>query len=141
MKNKRIIFSITGIVGIILILMGVFVFNNSDQDMISGLCFGIGGACAVLGVGSLIQSLMVSPLEDEEIKRKKDIEIKDERNTSIREKSGYMVSRIMNYFLFAYTLFLIFMKAELIFIILAVALILLQLILIIYYSNYYSKKM
>lgn len=141
MKNKRIIFSITGIVGIILILMGVFVFNNPDQDMISGLCFGIGGACTVLAVGSLIQSLIVSPLEDEEIRRKKAIEIRDERNTSIREKSGYMVSRIMNYLLFAYTLFLIFMKAELIFIILAVALILVQLILIIYYSNYYSKKM
>ncbi|WP_242977176.1 hypothetical protein [Clostridium botulinum] len=75
------------------------------------------------------------------INKRKDIEVKDERNTQIREKSAYRVSYIMNYLLWAYTIFLGVMEVKLIFIIPAAALIVIQLILLIYYSNYYSKTM
>ncbi|MDU5011048.1 MAG: DUF2178 domain-containing protein [Clostridium botulinum] len=141
MKKERLIFSINSVLGIILILLGVSVFKSSDQGTIRKLCLAIGSVCTAFGIGSLIQELIVSTVECDEIKKKKDIEVKDERNTQIREKSAYRVSYIMNYLLSSYTIFLAGMKAKLIFIIPAVALIVIQLILLIYYSNYYSKTM
>ncbi|EJP6473931.1 DUF2178 domain-containing protein [Clostridium botulinum] len=141
MKGRRLIFSVNSIVGIILVLLGIFVFKDSQQDTIKKLCFAVGSICTTLGIGSLIHEWIVSITEYDDIKKIKDIELKDERNTQIREKSAYRVCRIMSHLFCAYTLFLIFMKADLIFIIPSVGLVMVQLILIIYYSNYYSKIM
>lgn len=49
-----------GIVGILLIVLGIYVFNSGSNEMLKSLSFGIGGACAALGFGSFIQAILVS---------------------------------------------------------------------------------
>ena len=96
---------------------------------------------AVLGIGSFILSIVMPSLETAEIKKQKEIEVKDERNTAIREKAGYMVARCMNHVITAFILILAFMGADKIIILMAASLIVIELVLTIFFSNYYSKKM
>lgn len=129
-----------GITGIALIVLGVFWPKSLGGEMSRGLCFGIGGTLAAIGIGSFIQAILVSGVEGEDVRKYKNIEVNDERNTRIREMTGYRVSQIMNYLLLGYVLFLGFMKAGLIFIIPALALLLIELALVVYFSQYYGQK-
>lgn len=141
MKSKKILFVIQSIAGIILLLLGGFVLTAENVKMFSGLCIGVGAAMTALGIGWFIQSLIIPAMESEEIKRINTIELKDERNTSIREKTGYMVAKIMNYLLLAFVLILGFMGVDKMIIIMSASLIAIEFLLVIYFSNYYSKKM
>jgi len=109
--------------------------------MVSGLCIGLGAALLCIGVGEFIQSLIVSTAEYEEIKRIKKIEVNDERNTRICEKTGYMVSRVMNYVLAIFVLVLGFMGVDKLIIMLAVSLLIIELVLVLIFSNYFAKRM
>ena len=120
--------------------MSILVFASDNTKMISGLCIGFGAVMLVFGIGSLIRSFVVSAVEDKEIKRIKNIEVNDERNVRIREKTGFMVSRIMNYVLSAFILILGFLGADKVIIIMAVSLIIIEFISVIIFSNYYAKK-
>ena len=109
--------------------------------MISSLCIGFGSAMSAIGIGNLIRSFMVSKLEDEKMKRSKAIEMNDERNIRIKEKAGYMVSKIMNYMICVLILSLGFMNVDRIIIIMVALLLLAEVILVIIFFNYYSKRM
>src|SRR5699024_4672573 len=109
--------------------------------MFVGLCFGIGGACTALGFGSFIQGLLISDIRSKEIEEFCYIEENDERNIRIKEKSGYMTSKIMNYILCGFVLYLGFVKAPLNYLLPAVGLIIIELLLVIILSNHYSKTM
>jgi uncharacterized membrane protein len=102
---------------------------------------GFGSAMLVLGIGNLINSFIVPKLENEKLKQLKSIEVKDERNIRIKEKSSYMTMKVMNYIIFVLTFVLIFMKVDKIFLFIWILLLLTEFILIILFSNYYSKKM
>lgn len=141
MKQKKFLFIILSIVGAILLLLSSLIFTSDELSMANGLCIGFGSAMLVLGVGKLIGSFVVSEVEDEKFKRLKNIEVNDERNTRIREKSSHMTMKIMNYIIYVLTLVLAFMKVNMIFLVICVSLILVELILIISFSNYYSKRM
>lgn len=141
MKNKKVLFVLQSILGIILLLAGSFVFTSDDTKMFSGLCIGFGAAMLTLGIGSFIRSFIISAAEDEDIHHRKQIEVNDERNTRIREKTGYMVAKVMNYILLVFVLVLGFMKVDKIIIIMAVSLIVIEFILLIIFSNYYDKEM
>jgi len=140
MKRKRILYLLQFILGAVLIAMSILVFASDNTKMISGLCIGFGAVMLVFGIGSLIRSFVVSAVEDKEIKRIKNIEVNDERNVRIREKTGFMVSRIMNYVLSAFILILGFLGADKVIIIMAVSLIIIEFISVIIFSNYYAKK-
>ncbi len=139
MKSKRDFFLLLMVIGIALFCAAVFVFDTEETKMISGLCIGIGAAIFGLGIGWLIRSFIVSEVEDQQIQKQKDIEVKDERNTQIREKTGYMVSRVMNYVLSAFIMILGFMGADRIIIYMAAGLLAIEFGLVIYYSNHFAK--
>ena len=111
MKRKKVLYLGAGIVGILLIILGVYIFNLGVNEMLGGLCFGIGGACAALGIGSFIKTLLVSDTKSKDIEELYSIEKNDERNIRIREKSGYLTAQIMNYILCGFVLYLGFMKS------------------------------
>lgn len=141
MNNKtRVTFIFIGVVGVLLLILGTAVFTSQELKMASGLCFGIGSAMLVLGIGNLLRSFIVSKDEYEKIKQVKDIEVNDERNIRIREKTGYMTAKVMNYVICALVLVLAFMKVDRIVIIVVASLILIEFVLVIMFSNYYSKK-
>lgn len=141
MKLKRVMFILQTAAGIILLLVGSFVLTSDKVKMASGLCIGFGAAVLVLGIGWFIQSLIISATEDEEFKRTKAIEVNDERNTRIREKTGYMVAKIMNYVLLLFILTLGFMGVDKLIIIMAVTLIIFEFVLALIFSNYFAKRM
>lgn len=141
MKIKRILFVFQTVLGIMLLLAGSFVLTSDAVKMLSGLCIGLGSAIFALGIGWFIQSFVITALEDNEIKKLKAIEVNDERNIRIREKTGYMVAKIMNYVLSAFILTLGFMGADKLIIIMAVTLIAIEFILVLIFSNYFSKKL
>lgn len=141
MKQKNFLFVILSIGGAILLLLSGAVFTSDKLKMVNGLCIGFGSAMLVLGIGKLLDSFIVSEVENEEVKRLKSIEVNDERNTRIREKSSHMTMKIMNYIIYVLTLILAFMKVNIIFLLICVSLLLAEFILIILFSNYYSKKM
>ena len=138
---KRFLWAITALAGVIAVLTGFYVLTGESLKMISGLCIGAGSAAVGLGLGGLIRTFLISASEDEEILRAKEIEMKDERNTRIREKAGYMTARIMNYALLAFVLILGFIGADKVILLSACALIVLEAVLVIVFSNYYAKKM
>lgn len=140
MKSK-IMFILQALLGGVLIAMSSLVFTSDSTKMLSGLCIGSGACMLVLGIGNFIRSFVVSSAENEKIKQLNHIEVNDERNTRIREKTGNMVAKIMNYVLTAFILILGFMGVDKIIIIMAATLIVIEFVLVIFFSNYYSKRM
>ena len=140
MKGKRFLFILMMLTGVVLLLLGTLVFTSEETKMVSGICFGLSTSIFGLGIGWLIRSFTVSPMKEAEINKKKEIEVNDERNTRIREKTGYMVAKIMNYILSIFILSLGFMRADIKIILAAVTMLAIEFILVIYYSNYFSKR-
>jgi uncharacterized membrane protein len=141
MKSKQVLFALLAFIGAALVYLGGFVFTAEATKAISGLSVGFGSATFALGAGWLAQSLLASVVEDDKIKRFKAIEVNDERNVRIREKSGHMVAKVMNYVLCAFALSLVFLNVDMLIILLAVSLIVIEFILSIVFSNYYEKRM
>lgn len=139
MKQKRILFGLQAVAGIILLLLGFLVFTANSVKMLSGLCIGLGAAVLVLGIGWLMQSFIVSVAETDAIQKAKNIEVHDERNIRIREKTGYMVAKVMNYLLVLFVLTLGFMGVDKAIIIMAAILVVVEFILVLIFSNYFSK--
>jgi len=137
---ERFSFAALLIAGVVLLLMGGFVLTAEKFRMISSLSIGFGSAMSAIGIGNLIRSFMVSKLEDEKMKRSMAIEMNDERNIRIKEKAGYMVSRIMNYIICVLILALGFMNVDRMILIMVSLLLLAEVILVIIFFNYYSKK-
>lgn len=138
---KRVIFLFLGLAGAALLYTGGFIIKEESLKMVSGLCVGIGAAALVLGIGNFIKPFLVSPLEEEKFKKQKDIEVNDERNIRIKEKSGYMVSKVMNYIISCLVLVMGFMNVNKLIIIMVVSLLVAELVLYVGFSNYYSKRM
>ncbi|MDD7793372.1 hypothetical protein [Clostridium sp. 'White wine YQ'] len=142
MKNKRNLLDLVLLIlGISMLLLGKFILTDENVKSISGMCLGFGSAFFVLGIGNLIGNFTTSRLEDEKVKKFKDIEVNDERNIIIKEKSGYMASKIMNYIICILVLALGFMNVDKLIIFLVISLLLVEVVLFIGFSNYYSKRM
>ncbi|MVB12640.1 hypothetical protein CAFE_33810 [Caprobacter fermentans] len=141
MKRRQVWFLLLALAGGALIAAGGFGLTAESQKTISGFCIGIGAAAAVLGVGWFADSLLVSAAETEEVRRIKQIEVNDERNVRIREKAGAKTAKYMNYVLDSFIIVLGVMGAAPYLILTAAGLIAVELILFVYFSNYYSKKM
>ena len=142
MKKSRIwLYLLLTIIGAISFYAGGFVLTAEKWKTISGFCIGLGAAVFCLGIGNFVGALIISKTENEEILRRKNIEVNDERNTRIREKVGAKTNQIVVYALSLVVLAMGFMQINLIAIVMVASILLLQLVLAIVLSNYYSREM
>lgn len=135
---QRIVYTIIVAAGIILFTLGMTVLSPEEYSRISGIFIGIGVGLAATGVSLLVTSISNSKLP-EDVKKVKEIETNDERNTLIRERAGYKTCTVMNYVLCIFIIAIGLMGADIEIILMAVAVLAIQFVLIIYYSNHYSK--
>lgn len=141
-KNRIWLYLVLAAAGIASFCIGGFVLVGEDVKTASGWCIGLGAAAFSLGVGNFINALIVSKAESGgETERKKRIEVSDERNVRIREKVGAKISRVDNYALCAVVLVLSLMRADMAAVFIVLAVILLNFVLAVVFSNYYSKRM
>jgi uncharacterized membrane protein len=142
MKNNKTWFYIMlAAVGVMVFYLGGFVLIDEELKAVSGLCIGLGAAIFCLGLGNFIGALIISKTETEEILRRKNIEVNDERNTRIREKVGAKINQVVIYALSVIVLAMGFMRINIIAIVMVAAIFLLELVLAIALTNYYSQKM
>ncbi len=142
MKNNKTWFYIMlTAVGVMVFYLGGFVLIDEELKAVSGLCIGLGAAIFCLGLGNFIGALIISKTETEEILRRKNIEVNDERNTRIREKVGAKINQVVIYALSVIVLAMGFMRINIIAIVMVAAIFLLELVLAIALTNYYSQKM
>ena len=127
--------------GIALLCLGAFVFTGPENKAVSGSCIGLGTAMFCLGIGNLISTLLVSKTKDEEMRRWKAIEVRDERNTRIREMAGAKANQITLYYVSFVVIALGFMGESLRIILIVSSVLVLQLVLAIALTNYYVKRM
>lgn len=141
MKNKKAAYTVQAAVGMALLLTGLLVCSKEEMWAQFGICIGFGTALSVLGISNLIYGLRLPPGEREKIGKQKKIEVNDERNVRIRERTGNMVAKIMTYVLCAFILILALAGADKTAVLMAVGLLAIQFALFIACSNYYFKKM
>lgn len=134
-------FLLPAIVGAAAVYLGGFVLTGPHYKTLSGWCIGAGAAAFALGIGKFLDTLILSKSQTEESIRRKNIEVHDERNTRIREKVGWQISRVVNYALCLLVLVMGLMKMPVAAILMVVAVILLEFILVIVLSDYYAKRM
>ena len=140
-KNKIWLYVLLAAIGAISVYTGGFILVEERIKMISGLCIGLGSAVFCLGIGNFIGAIIVSETENEEMTRRKNIEVNDERNTRIREKVGAKINQIVIYVITVIVLALGFMGVDVGIIIMISSVLWLELVLAIGLSNYYSKRM
>ncbi len=140
-KSKIWAYVLLIIIGGTLLSVGHFVFIGEELKSLSGLCVGIGAAAFVLGIGNFVGALVISKTENDEMTRKKNIEVNDERNTQIREKSAYQTLRVLQYTLYVFSLVLAFSNSPLYIVLIFAGIILLQCIALIIFNIYYDKKL
>lgn len=135
---QKIVYTILVAAGVILFILGITVLSPEEYSRISGIFIGVGVGLVAVGFSLLATSISNSKLS-EDVKKVKEIETNDERNVMIRERAGYKTCTIMNYVLCIFIVAIGLMGADIEIILMAVALLVIQFILIIYYSNHYSK--
>lgn len=140
MDLKKVAYVLAIIAGLGLLLSGFFVFSDETEKQLSGACIGVGAGLATLGISLLITSLAVPRLETSEAARLKEIEVHDERNIFIREKASHQTCVAMTYILSAAAVLLALLGAELWIVLVAVALIIIQVLLVIGFTGYYAKR-
>lgn len=140
-KRNRGGYALLGLAGAVLLYLGGFRLTGEKWELAGSLCIGLGAAFAAIGLVNLLCSFLVSAAEDDQLKRRVQVERADERNIRIREKTGYMTGKIMNYALILLVFILGFLRVDRTVIILAASLLLLEGALVIGFSNYYSRRL
>jgi len=140
-KIKIWLYLLAGIVGAISFYVGEFILVGDEVKNFSGLCIGLGAAIFSLGIGQFIYELFVPKSKNAELLRKKNIEVKDERNIRLREKVGAKIIPIVNYALSAIILILGFMQIGIVPILMLVSVFIIELVMAITLTDYYSKRM
>ena len=140
-KNRIWLYAVLAVTGIALLFTGHYILIGEDLKTLSGLFTGIGAAAFVLGIGNFIGAIVITKTQNEEITRRKNIEVNDERNTQIREKSAYQTLRILQYLLYAVTLILALSNAPLYITLIFAGIIVLETILLIIFSSYYQNRL
>lgn len=94
MKKNTLIFGILALLAGAATLAAAFIF----QGNMNGICFGIGGAGCALGIGNIISYFYWSAEKNkkryEELLENKSIEVNDELNSKISDRSGRITCSI-----------------------------------------------
>ena len=138
-KNYTPVALIVAILGVVLVIISKYATIDSNQ--ITGICFGVGIALALLGFGHLagkyvVRALMTAKIQEDSLR-----EEHDERNIRVREKAGWNASRITIYILLFLTVTSAFMNLEFNVTILFILLILIESSLVTGSLIYYEKRM
>ncbi|NLJ31020.1 MAG: hypothetical protein GX424_05385 [Clostridiales bacterium] len=128
-------------VGAILVYLGGFILVEEKFKMFASLCIGLGAALFCIGIGRFTGGLIQSKTETGKIARVKNIEENDERNIRIREKVGAKINQVVLYALSVIVLAFGFMKINITAILMVASVFVLELVLAIALSSYYSKRM
>lgn len=139
-KNKAWPSLLLAVAGAVSLCIGGFVLTNEDVKAISGWCIGFGAAALGLGIGEIIELLIVSRTKSEDFTRRKKIEENDERNIRLREKVGAKINQVIVYALSVILLAFGFM-GDITAVIIVTSVLLLELVLAVTLSVYYSKRM
>lgn len=140
-KNRIWLYILLTVMGASSIYIGGFVLVEENLKMISGLCIGIGAAVFSISIGNLIGALILSKTQYDEILRKKNILVNDERNIRIREKVRAKINQVVIYVLSVIIIVMGFMRINIIAIIMVASVFLIEFVLAIALTGYYSKRM
>ncbi len=140
MNGKRCLYLILTLIGIGLILAGIFVFPQKAQKRAAGACYGLGAATLGLGAAWFIGTFFPA-LSSEEAKRRKAINVADERNVLIRDKAGAMVAKYTTYGLILWITTASLFFYGLATILPPVILLVLRFAAQIHYTNHYAKTL
>lgn len=141
MNNKKAGCLVQTIAGAVLAAVGLLIFPKEGMWAQFGICIGFGTAFFTLGLSGLVYLLRVPPGERRKTEEQKKIEVNDERNVRIREKTGSMVAKVMTYVLCIFLLVLTLMGADKGIVLMAAGLLAAQLVLAAAFSGYYFKRM
>lgn len=138
MKNKMLLYVLLAVAGIIIAIAG-FVLKGASAENLSGILMGVGagifGGSAAMVISTAIEK------KYPEVKRKKDIEVNDERNISVRNKAKAQTHNVMTQILYFVTAGLAIANVDMVIILSMVGAILLQTVLYIVFFNHYNKVM
>lgn len=137
-KNKLLVYVIFTIVGAAGVLIGRFVPAAGEA---AKYFIGIGAALLCCGLGRAADFALAEGVQTDGSARRMNIELNDEQNIRIREKVGAATNRAVLYVLSLFALVLGFTGADVRFLIMIVFVILLELLLAIVLTNYYSKQL
>ncbi len=140
MKYKRLLYLILALAGLALVLAGAFLFPAEAQKRAAGACYGLGAAAFGLGAAWFISTFFPS-LDDPEVKRRKAIAVSDERNVVIRDKAGAMVEKWTTYGLIAWIMAEGLLFSDVRHILPPLILLILRFVLMVFYTNRYTKTM
>ena len=140
-KNKKWLFLLIAVIGAVSFYIGGFVVIDEKFKPISGMCIGLGSALFCLGIGYFVIALTSSKTDNNSFLQRKNIEVADERNIRIREKVGAKTNQVIFYMLCLIVLSMGFMQINIIAILLVSSVFIIELILTIFLTNYYSKRM
>lgn len=137
-KKNILICSIGSLLGITLYILG-WSLEKYITLTSKAILFGISASIFFVSFKSLIQYLLANlfGLNTEKIQ----IEMNDERNIKIKEKTSYICYRIIYYLIITLLLIFYFMKVNEIILYFIIALIIIHSILEAIVSCYYSKRM
>jgi hypothetical protein len=138
--SKKVLAAAAAVFGIACLLVGLFVLTGEALKAVSGLCIGIGAALGASGLVNLVLLIAVPEAVRAEQLRIKEIEVSDERNIRIREKTGAMANRVVYYALCAAILAL-GLLGDLLAVLILVGILVLEAVLVIVLSERYSKQM
>lgn len=142
MRSRKIwSYTVLAMVGAVLIFIGAFVLVDENVKVFSGYCYGLGAAGLCLGIGNIVSTLIISGTENDEVLRRKAVEVSDERNMRIREKAGAKTNQIMVYAITAVIVILGLTGADMGMILLVSSFLLLELVMVISLTHHYSERM
>ncbi len=138
MKNKMFLYVLLTVVGVIIAIAGL-VLKGAGTEKLSGLLMGVGAGI----FGGSVAMVITTAIEKKypEVKKKKDIEVNDERNISVRNTAKAQTHNVMTQILYFLTAGLAIANVDMIIILSMVGAILLQTVLYIVFFNHYNKVM
>jgi hypothetical protein len=127
------------VAGAALMVTGGFLLIGADLKALAAMGIGLGAALLGLSVGSFINYLV--GLKHPEIKHAQNIDLKDERNIIIRDKTGARTNSVHVWLLFAVTLAFVLLDVELYITLAMAGLMLANGIVHAAYAHYYNKRL
>ncbi len=138
MLKKTSIYIIMLVVGICLLASGIF-FQELVQKSVQGVLLGLGAGLIGMNIANLYAKHIDK--KNPQMAKRKEIEIKDERNTIIRNQAKAKAADITQWFVIGIAFITVLLNAPLWLTLVIVMVFLLYYILGIYYTSKYQKEM
>ncbi|RXI38155.1 hypothetical protein DP129_12475 [Clostridium tetani] len=138
MKNKLQGY-VLSICGLISLGISIFLIGDSNKGA-SGLLLGLGVVLLIFGIYRIFESLIYTK---EEIFHRKDqafIEENDERNQAILKQASFITSKVITGIIILLIIILAVLGYDTKFIMILAGVIIIKVLLLIFFADYYSKR-